>query len=75
MLTLVGFAVDIDQVTEMHTRADQFGFRVKFTRLVEMTNEIHENLAEHHYVVTLHNVTNNMVASTADRAFQSCTRN
>ncbi|WP_255679378.1 hypothetical protein [Haladaptatus salinisoli] len=34
----------------------QFGFRLEAPRQVDVTNERHDNPADHHYVVTLDDV-------------------
>ncbi|MFB9807332.1 SWIM zinc finger family protein [Haladaptatus pallidirubidus] len=57
-------ARDADETAQKRAQAKQFGFRVEAPGMVEATNEIHENPADHHYVVTLDDVMGDAMACT-----------
>ncbi|MFB9808010.1 SWIM zinc finger family protein [Haladaptatus pallidirubidus] len=57
-------ALEADETAQKRAQADQFSFDVNAPGLIEVTNESHENPADHQYVVTLDDVTDNVMACT-----------
>ncbi|WP_231188298.1 SWIM zinc finger family protein [Haladaptatus sp. DYF46] len=57
-------ALEADETAQNRAQAEQFAFDVDVPGLINVTNESHENPAEHHYVVTLDDVTGDAMACT-----------
>jgi TFIIF-interacting CTD phosphatase-like protein len=55
---------DGDETAQKRAQAEQFSFDVDAPGLVEVTNESHENPADHQYVVSIDDVTDELMACT-----------
>ncbi|WP_245800241.1 SWIM zinc finger family protein [Haladaptatus litoreus] len=56
--------LEADETAQKRAQADQFAFDVDAPGLVEVTNESHENPAAHQYVVSIDDVTEELMACT-----------
>ncbi|MFC6764652.1 SWIM zinc finger family protein [Natrinema soli] len=56
--------LEVDETAHKRAQWEQFGFRVEAPGMVEVTNQSHENPAEHHYVVSIDGVTEELMACT-----------
>ncbi|GAA0236325.1 SWIM zinc finger family protein [Haladaptatus pallidirubidus] len=64
MSTKPSAGLESDETTQKRAQWEQFGFRVESPGMVDVTNQSHEKPAEHHYVVTLDDVTGDAMACT-----------
>ena len=64
MSTKPSAALDADETAQQRAQAEQFAFDLNASGLVEVTNESHENLAEHQYTGSIDDVTEELMACT-----------
>jgi hypothetical protein len=65
MSTKQSAALEADETAKKRAQWEQFSFDVEAPGMVEVTNESHENPAEHRYIVTLDDVTGEAMACTS----------
>ena len=56
--------LEADETAQKRAQTDQFAFDVDPPGLVDVTNESHENPADHQYTVSIDDVTNELMACT-----------
>lgn len=56
--------LEADETVQKRAQWEQFSFRVEAPGMVEVTTESHDNPAAHQYVVTLDDVTGELLACT-----------
>ncbi len=64
MSTKSSAGLEADETAQKRAQWEQFSFDVEAPGMVEVTNESHDNPAEHQYVVTLDDVTGEAMACT-----------
>ena len=64
MSTKQSAALEAAETAQNRAQTEQFTYNVEAPGIVDVTNESHENLADHHYVVTLDDVTDKLMACT-----------
>jgi hypothetical protein len=55
---------DVDEAAQKRAQAEQFSFDVDALGLIQVTSECHENSDDHQYVVSIDDVTNDLMACT-----------
>ncbi|WP_458190205.1 SWIM zinc finger family protein [Haladaptatus sp. NG-WS-4] len=64
MSTKQSAALEADETAQKRAQAEQFSFDVDAPGLIEVTNENHEKPTEHQYVVSIDDVTDELMACT-----------
>ena len=64
MSTKQSTALEADETAQKRAQWEQFSFDVDAPGLVEVTNKSHENPADHQYIVSIDDVTHELMACT-----------
>jgi hypothetical protein len=64
MSTKTPSELEADETAQQRAQAEQFAFDVDAPGLVDVTNQSHENPADHQYIVSINDVTNELIACT-----------
>ncbi|WP_139328887.1 SWIM zinc finger family protein [Haladaptatus litoreus] len=64
MSTKTSSELEVDETAQQRAQAEQFAIDVDAPGLIEVTNESHENSADHQYTVSIDDVTEELMACT-----------